>query len=383
MVPRTFWCGALESAWSERPLVWLSGVRRSGKTTLCESLANVEVFDCERPRTRALLEDADGFLESVRGKRLVLDEIHRLPNPSELLKVAHDHHPTVRIIATGSSSLEASRKFADTLTGRKRDVWLTPMNAADLTDFGSTDIQRRLLHGGLPSMFLSARPPDRDFQEWVDSYWSKDVSRLFSVSRRASFERFLELVLAQSGGLFEGVRMARDSGVSRPTVATYLAILEQTYVVHVVRPFSNRKATEIVAAPKVYAFDTGFVAWARGWSELRSDDVGQLWEHYVLNEIQSRGFRKSVRHWRDKRGHEVDFVLVRRGRPLVAIECKWSARAFEAAGLSAFRRRYPKTEAWLVAGDAGQEHGREIGSESIRVMGLGTFAKKLDRMASD
>jgi predicted AAA+ superfamily ATPase len=70
--------------------------------------------------------EPQSFLDGLRGKRLVLDEIHRLQNPSELLKIAADHYPSTHIVATGPSTLGASRRFRDTLTGCTRDLWLTP-----------------------------------------------------------------------------------------------------------------------------------------------------------------------------------------------------------------------------------------------------------------
>ena len=154
------------------------------------------------------MEDPEAFLGGLRGKRVALDEVHRLPNPSELLKIAADHFPTVRILATGSSTLGASRRFRDTLAGRKTELWLTPMIEADLADFGDTDLPHRLLYGGLPPFFLSAELPERDFQEWMDAYWAKDIQELFRLERRASFQRFVELLMAQSGGIFEATRFA-------------------------------------------------------------------------------------------------------------------------------------------------------------------------------
>lgn len=245
---------------------------------------------------RRIVEDAESFLAERQGRTVVLDEIHQLADAAQLLKLAADHFPQTRILATGSSTLGASARFRDTLAGRKREVWLTPMVLADLQAFGERDLRRRLLRGGLPSFFLANRLPARDFQEWVDAYWAKDVLELFRLERRHSFQRLLELLMAQSGGIFEATPLARACEVSRPTIANYVSVLEATFVVHVVRPYAAGGAAEIVAAPKVYGFDTGFVCYHRGWHELRRDDCGLLWEHLVLNEMHAHIGREPIRY---------------------------------------------------------------------------------------
>ena len=278
----------------------------------------------------------------------MLDEIHRLANPSELLKIAADHFPRVRIIATGSSSLGASRKFRDTLAGRKVDLWLTPMNLRDLSDFGGTDLDAHMLRGGLPSFFLDPSVSERSYQDWLDAFWAKDILELFRLERRASFLRFAELLFAQSGGIFEATRFSVPCEVSRTTITNYLAVLGATFVVHVIRPYSGRRSTEIIAAPRVYAFDTGFVCIFRGIARIRSKDRGSLWEHLVLNELHANLQQRDVMYWRDKRGLEVDFVLPRRREGPIAIECKLSAEAFDPAGMAMFRRLHPQGRNFVV-----------------------------------
>jgi uncharacterized protein len=378
MVHRKYWIDLIETAWGRRSVVWLAGVRRAGKTFLCRSLEGVEYFDCELPRTRQAMEDPEGFLRERRGKRIVLDEVHRLANPSELLKIAADHYPETRILATGSSTLEATAKFRDTLAGRKENVWLTPMIGADLADFGREGLAHRLLRGGLPPNFLAEELPERDFQDWVDAYWAKDVQELFRLERRSSFQRFLELLFAQSGGVFEATRFAAPCEVSRPTIANYLAALEATFVAHVVRPFSSRRSTEIVAAPKVYGFDTGFVSYYRGWDTPRPDDLGILWEHYVLNEVQGRLQRRSLRYWRNKHGAEVDFVAPRRGpNGPVAIEAKWSAASFDPASIAAFRRLYADGPTFVVAADVDAHHRRSYDGFEVEFVPLERLIARL------
>lgn len=134
---------------------------------------------------------------------------------------------------------------------------------------------------------------------------------------------------------------------------------------HVIRPFRKHRPTEIIAAPKVYAFDTGFVCCFRGWDRLRTDDLGLLWEHLVLNELQARLGRNAVRYWRDKHGHEVKGMLAQRDRPPVAIECKWSSAAFAINGLRSFRRRYPQADNCMVCHDVDRLYSRRFGQITV------------------
>ena len=155
-----------------------------------------------------MMDDPEAFLQSLSGKNVVLDEIHRLTNPSELLKIAADHYPDTKIIATGSSTLSASKKFRDTLTGRKIKIWLAPMLYSESKLFGNDNLEHRLLHGGLPPFFMQDELPEVEFVEWLDGYWAKDVQELFNISNKHSFQRFTELLLANSGNIFEATKYA-------------------------------------------------------------------------------------------------------------------------------------------------------------------------------
>ena len=203
MVNRPFWKNAIEERFKEKSIVWLAGARRTGKTFLCKSFENIEYFDCELPSIRKAMEDSESFLEGLRGRRIALDEIHRLANPSEMLKIAADHYPDVQIIATGSSTIGASAKFKDTLTDRKTDLWLTPMTLSDMEAFGNAEWEHRFSYGGLPPFFMHTRYPERNFQGWMDSFWAKDIQELFRLEKKYSFQKFIELIMAQSGSIFE------------------------------------------------------------------------------------------------------------------------------------------------------------------------------------
>jgi len=360
MIQRVWWQEQIRSLWSRRPIVWLSGVRRSGKTILCQSLEGVKYFDCELPSVRREMEDPEAFLKAAGQDTIALDEIHRLDDPALLLKIAADHFPDLRIVATGSSTLGASAKFRDTLAGRKAELKLTPLCEKDLNFPGYGDRTKRFLSGGLPGFFLSELRDDRDYSEWMEAFWARDILELFRLERRSSFLKFAELLLAQSGGRFNAASFAASCGVSRPTIMNYLAILEATQLVHVVRPYHGGAAREIVATPLVYGFDTGFIAWAQGMHEIPAKDKGFFWEHLVLNELKAGAQDQEILSWRDKQGHEVDFVLAPRGSDPVAIEVKWSGNAFEPGGLKAFRALHPGSVNIVVAADSQRPITREI-----------------------
>ena len=370
MKNRPFWKKTTEELFKEKSIIWLTGVRRAGKTFLCKSFDGIDYFDCELPRVRRMMEDPESFLESLRGRRIALDEVHRLSNPSEILKIAADHYPNIQIIATGSSTLSASVKFKDTLADRKRELWLTPMTLSDAESFGNTDLKHRFLYGGLPPFFMSTRYPERNFQDWIDAFWAKDIQELFRLEKRYSFQKFFELIMAQSGGIFEANSFASPCEASRTTISNYLKVLESTFTAHVIRPFSSKRQNEIISAPKVYGFDTGFVCYYRGWHELRDEDMGYLWEHFVLNEMLAYRQTRDIGYWRDKQGHEIDFVINKRGHPLIAIECKWRDKDFDPANAKVFLRHYDKAQVYVVSHNVSHPYSHRYGDFMIKFINL-------------
>jgi uncharacterized protein len=360
MVARPIWTHRIASAWSKAPIVWLAGPRRTGKTIIGQGVAGAEFLNCDLPSVAERLHDPETFYRSLTKQTVVFDEIHQLSDPSRVLKIGADHFPRLKILATGSSTLAATRKFRDTLTGRKRVVALTPVLHEELAAFGIPDVRMRLLRGGLPPALLAQRPDPEFFSEWQDSYFARDVQELYNVEKRAGFLRVFELLLRQSGGMLDVTKLSKESQISRPTVTNWLEVYQTTQVVHLLRPFSGGGQREIVAQPKVFGFDTGLVCHARGWDALRPDDCGVLWEHLVLDALIASGTDR-LHFWRDKQQREVDFV-VPRGRDAVdAIECKWNPVAFEPRGLLAFRELYPKGRNYVVSPLNGPPHERPEG----------------------
>ena len=345
MVERPFWIARIEETWKQAPIVWLAGVRRVGKTTLVQSLGSdrITYVNCDLPIAADMVADPELFYRNCDRPVIVFDEVHQLPDPSRVLKIGADLFPHLKIIATGSSTLAASRKFQDTLTGRKRLVHLTPVLWSELPAFNAT-LVKRLFHGGLPQALLADAKPTDFYREWMDSFFARDIQRLFAFRNPEKFNTLFEYLLRQSSGLFEITRTASALGIGRPTVETHVRALETTHAITLVRPFHGGGQKEIIKMPKIYGFDTGFVSFCRGWDPFRLDDYGPLWEHVVLEYLQAHAHEQEIRYWRLADGREVDFVIVRSRDHVDAIECKWNREHFDPAGLQSFRTLYPRGE---------------------------------------
>jgi uncharacterized protein len=377
MIERPLWQARIDAAWRRASIVWLSGPRRTGKASLAESLPDTEVFNCDLPSVAERLRDPESFYRSIQSPRIVLDEVHQLPDPSRLLKIGADAFPKLRIVATGSSTLAATRKFRDSLTGRKRSVQLLPVLFEELAAFGIRDVKERLHRGGLPPALLAEKLDPEFFREWLDSYFARDVQELFGLQKRGAFLRMFELLLQRSGGMLEVSRLAGDCGVSRPTAMQWLDVFELTHVLHVLRPFANGGRAEIVSQPKVYGFDTGFVCHTRGWDRLRGEDLGLLWEHLVLDSLLAARVER-VHYWRDQQQREVDFV-VPHGRDAVdAIECKWRPEEFATRGLLAFRANYPKGGNFLVSPHVERPYTRSQDDLELTVLSPTDLRKRFE-----
>ena len=314
-------------------------------------LPDAVVLNCDLPGSVRALADPELFLIGHPAETtLVLDEVHRLPDPSRVLKIAADEYPHIRVLATGSSTLAATGRFRDSLTGRKESVHLTPVLWEEcLGPFGVPDFDRRLLHGGLPEALLRDHKPATPFAEWVDSFYARDVLELFQVRNRRGFLTLLRLLLRWSGGQVQVARLARLSKLSQLTVKSYLEALQTSHAIHLLRPFHGGGAREIVARPKAYAFDTGFVTFEKGWDRLRPEDRGVLWEHLVLDTLRFRHADHRIFYWRDKAGREVDFVIRRARDRVDLVECKVDPDELDGRSAETFRAAYPNGRNYVTA----------------------------------
>lgn len=347
---RPFWTNTIERAWKRRPLVWLSGARRSGKTTIAKMFGEALYLNCDLPSTHMRLEDPEYFYREVKpGSIIIFDEIHRLQDPSTVLKIGCDEYPGLRLLATGSSSLAATSKFKDSLTGRKVNVYLPPILITETgTALPDVSFDKRLISGGMPEQLLQDEHDHLFFSEWMDSYYARDIQELFNIRNRQGFLSLLKLLFRNSGGLINHTHLSKQAGISRPTAQSYIEAMQIAQTIHLLYPYAGGGKREITSMPKGYAFDTGFVCFQKGWTSIRSEDRGILWEHLVLDLLLATQ-NEGVFYWKDKSGREIDFILPVAGGKVNTIECKIDPARNDTRALSAFRESYPKGRNFVLA----------------------------------
>jgi len=367
MIERPFWIQRIRQAWEKRPIVWLSGVRRAGKTTLAQMFSTAVYQNCDLPSVVRRLFDPESFYDSLsKGANVIFDEIHRLEDPSRLLKIAADAYPHLKVLATGSSTLAATKKFRDSLTGRKQMIYLPPVLWSECIDyFNIRELDRRLLHGGLPEPLLSETKNAAFFSEWMDSFYARDIQELFGIRNRTGFMKLLHLLLRQSGSLMDYTHLARLSDLSRHTVKAHVEAMSIAHAVFLLPPFHGGGRREVTHRPKCYSFDTGFVTFVKGWDSIREDDRGLLWEHLVLDTLRTVIDDHNLFYWRDKSGREVDFVVKGRRKQSDAIECKINPDHFDPAHLTIFRSLYPEGKNYVLSPNIKTSYQRRYGKLTV------------------
>ncbi len=348
---RPYWIEQIYAAWKKRPVVWISGVRRVGKTTLAKMLKDAVYMNCDLPSVARSVSDPELFFDGLKKKAIIVfDEVHRIEDPSKLLKIAADEYPHLRVLATGSSTFAAIKKFKDSLAGRKIAIYLPPVLWDECPEiFRIQDLDHRMLHGGLPEPLLEIKKDPSFFSEWIDSFYARDIQELFGIRNRVGFIKLLHLLLRQSGGFVDYSNLAKLCELSRPTVKAHIEAMGIAHAVFQLSPFHGGGRREITQRSKCYGFDTGFVTFIKGWDTIREEDRGLLWEHLTLDTLRTRINPSNLYYWRDKSGREIDFIVKKQGRQVHAIECKINPDHFEPKSFIAFRTLYPEGENHIVS----------------------------------
>lgn len=332
-------------------IIVIHGARQTGKTSILMFLKNqlsaegeqTFYIDLEDSRFVSMLDkgvdefvsylaeqgfDLKGLGKSGKKLFVMIDEIQYLTNPSSFLKLLADHHHYLKIIVSGSSSFEMKSKFKDSLVGRTVNFEIYPLSFQEYLLFkgipfpsvGKTTEKKTgelrslyiefALYGGYPMIVLTqdASMKEKYLQQIIDTYIRKDIRDLAEIKDINKFNRLLEVLASQSGNLLNIAELSSTCGLARDTIERYLLILEQTYILHLVRPFSRNIRTELFKTPKVFYYDTGLMQmlWLK---RLQKELLGSVFETSVYTELVKQYGPDQVHYWRTQDKKEIDFVV--------------------------------------------------------------------------
>lgn len=311
------------------PVVALLGPRQCGKTTLARAISasgESHYFDLEKPQDRRRLESPIQALEGQSGL-IVLDEIQRMPQLFEVLRVlADDSRTTARFLILGSAAPELVRGVSETLAGRVTFVDLGGL-AAD--EVGLEAFSELWLRGGFPRSFLAA---DAEASlEWrhdfTRTFLERDIPALGLTIPAETLRRFWMMLAHSHGEIWNASAIGRSLGVSDKPARRYLDILVGSYMVRALPPWFENLKKRQVKAPKIFLRDSGLLHSLLGIADrdqlLGHPKLGASWEGFVLEHIVDRLGSRQAYFWATHQGAELDLLLFHRGRRL-GFEVKFS-----------------------------------------------------------
>ena len=350
-----------------RKAIILLGARQVGKTTLLRTIfARSDGFlwlngDTSNDRLLLTTQSVEQ-LRVILGKYkvLVIDEAQRVPDIGVVLKIIIDNMPHLKIIATGSSSLDLSNRTAEPLTGRKRQFKLYPISFSEMVAHHGLLPEKnlmphRLIYGYYPDIVNSPGEERQLLQELSDSYLYKDILALDKIKKSEQLTRLLRALAFQLGSQVSYTELGQICGLDNKTVEKYITILEQTYVIFRLGSYSRNLRNELKTSRKIYFTDNGIrnalIADFRP-IELR-DDVGKLWENFLVSERFKRNeYSNSYANswfWRTQAQQEIDYIEEQDGH-LSAFEFKWNPNA-KAKQPKAFQEAYPNSSFAVIHKD--------------------------------
>jgi uncharacterized protein len=371
----------LERALRQLPVVVLSGLRQSGKSTLLQNEPALA-----RGHTYRTLDDfatlaaARANPESLLADPAILDEVQRCPELLMALKKSvDDERRPGRFILSGSANLALLGHVSETLAGRavyftlhpmtRRELRRTPAQHPFLATFLNSPAlparkvepvsEQEVLTGGLPPVCLG---PAEGVAEWfrgyVQTYVERDVRHLSQITDLVAFRTLAQLAALRTGQVLVISTLARDAKLNAVTAGRYLNLLEASFLIHRLPPFLKNRSSRLVKSPKLYFTDSGLAAHLAGVTTLEPgrDDLmrGALFETYVAHNLaallEAHLPDAHLAYWHEQGRHEVDFVI-EVNRKIVGIEVKAATRWSEndLSGLRAFLERTPACSAAVLA----------------------------------
>jgi len=313
------------------PAVALLGARQVGKSTLAAMVMaqhpNAICLDLERPSDLNKLADPEAFFQQFQDRLICLDEIQRAPELFALLRSVIDRNQrNGQFLFLGSASRDLIRQSSESLAGRVSYLEITPFARIEVPDL---PIHQLWLHGGYPRSLLGM-DDEVSFQwreDYIRTFLERDIPQLGFHIPANTLGRFWRMLAHSHGQTLNASKLADSMGVSGHTIRKYIDLLEQTFVVRALQPWSGNSKKRLVKSPKVYIRDSGLLHALldiASMEQLFAHPVyGTSYEGFVIENIVTQLPRWKASFYRTSSGAEMDLVLEKQGRR-IAIEIKAS-----------------------------------------------------------
>lgn len=340
------------------------GARQVGKTTLAKQIAkNYKkplYLNCDDPTVVSSLTEKSAIeLRSYIGDSdlVIIDEAQRVENIGISIKLIHDTYPEIKLLVTGSSSLDLSNKITEPLTGRSIETILYPLSVEEVS-VNPTELTANaniiMVRGGYPGMWkLSAEAAFDRLSNIATNYLYKDAFSPKVIYDQTIINNLLRLLAYQVGNEVNYSELGRKLSINDETVKRYIDLLEKAFIIFRRNQYRRNQRAEIGKLRKIYFTDLGIRnALLNDFKPLElRNDVGALWENSCVIErlkfIQSQNMRVQSFYWRNSDKREVD-IIEEEGGVLRAFECKYSPKKQPKPPID-FTRNYPNASFSVIS----------------------------------
>ncbi|MCL2129526.1 MAG: ATP-binding protein [Treponema sp.] len=318
--------GKLNSIARKFPVVFLTGPRQSGKSTLLKQLFSegYEYVSLEEADIRDFaLRDPRGFLDVFKGK-VIIDEAQRAPDLFSYIQTKVDkiNKPGMYILS-GSQNFLIMRNISQSLAGRVGILSLLPFSLSERTKAGKLPktANEWMFSGSYPRLISEKISPLDFFPGYIATYVERDIRAETKIHELDKFRRFLSIVAACSGSPVNLTKLGADSSIDARTVNSWLSILEESYVIFRMPPYYSNMAKRYTKTPKLYFYDTGLLCALLGFTSAKDLNMhemrGHIFETAVISEIlksnYNTGRRPRLYYWRDLDNKEKEIDLLEEG----------------------------------------------------------------------
>ena len=316
------------------PVIFLTGPRQSGKTTLSKmtfpDLPYVNFEDISV--LEKVKSDPHSFLDRY-DNGLIIDEVQNLPNIFSYIQVYADKREKPgQFLLTGSQNFLLNEHISQSLAGRIGILELLPLSYNEIRQKHDFSISEILFKGGYPRIYKYGIEPDDFFPGYLRTYVERDVRSLKNISSLSTFQRLLFLCAGRTGQVLNFSSLSNDTGLSVNTLKSWISILESSYIVYMLQPYFININKRLIKSPKLYFYDTGLLCHLLGIQNktelIQHYAYGSIFENFIINEIRkhqlNHGKRANMYFMRDSKGHEIDCVISE-GKNRLLCEIKASA----------------------------------------------------------